>query len=102
MKQTKTSTLKKVMQFAKPYKSKMLWVVLTVITLSVFGALRPYMVKNVVDVYIETKDLSGSNISVLLMTLVLTLGVSARCWLTSTASWLGQNISKDIRRDLFN
>src|SRR5690606_30845018 len=102
MKQTKTSTLKKVMQFAKPYKSKMFWVVLTVITLSVFGALRPYMVKNVVDVYIETKDLNGLNIYVLLMTLVLILEVSSQFLFTYTASWLGQNIIKDIRSNLFN
>ena len=53
MKQNKTSTLKKVMHYAQPYKDKMFWVVLTVITLAVFGAIRPYMVKNVVDVYIS-------------------------------------------------
>lgn len=102
MKQTKSSTLKKVMQFAKPYKSKMFWVVLTVITLSVFGALRPYMVKNVVDVYIETKDLNGLNIYVLLMALVLVLEVSSQFFFTYIASWLGQNIIKDIRTNLFN
>ena len=102
MKQTKSSTLKKVMQFAKPYKSKMFWVVLTVITLSVFGALRPYMVKNVVDVYIETKDLNGLNIYVLLMALVLILEVSSQFLFTYVASWLGQNIIKDIRTNLFN
>ncbi|WLD24685.1 ABC transporter ATP-binding protein [Flavobacterium dauae] len=102
MKQTKSSTLKKVMQFAKPYKSKMFWVVLTVITLSVFGALRPYMVKNVVDVYIETKDLNGLNIYVLLMALVLILEVSSQFFFTYIASWLGQNIIKDIRTNLFN
>ena len=45
----KTSTLKKVMQYAKPYKDKMFWVVVTVITLAIFCAIRPYMVKNVVD-----------------------------------------------------
>ena len=38
------------MHYAQPYKDKMFWVVLTVITLAVFGAIRPYMVKNVVDV----------------------------------------------------
>ena len=102
MKQTKTSTLKKVMQFAQPYKDKIFWVVLTVITLSVFGALRPYMVKNVVDVYIETKDIKGLNIYVALMALVLILEVSSQFFFTYIASWLGQNIIKDIRTNLFD
>ncbi len=93
----KTSTLKKVMQYAQPYKDKMFWVVLTVITLAVFGAIRPYMVKNVVDVYIAKADLGGLSIYVALMALVLILEVSSQFFFTYIASWLGQNIIKDIR-----
>ncbi|WKW45594.1 ABC transporter ATP-binding protein [Myroides sp. JBRI-B21084] len=101
MKQTKTSTLNKVMQYAQPYKNKMFWVVLTVITLSIFGALRPYMVKNVVDVYIAKNDLNGLNIYIALMTAVLILEVTSQFFFTYIASWLGQNIIKDIRTNLF-
>lgn len=90
------------MQFAQPYKDKIFWVVLAVITLAIFGALRPYMVKNVVDVYIETKDLEGLNIYVALMALVLILEVSSQFFFTYIASWLGQNIIKDIRTHLFD
>ncbi len=98
----KTSTLKKVMQYAQPYKDKMFWVVLTVITLAVFGAIRPYMVKNVVDVYIAKADLGGLSIYVALMALVLILEVSSQFFFTYIASWLGQNIIEDIRTNLFD
>lgn len=89
------------MQYAQPYKNKMFWVVLTVITLSIFGALRPYMVKNVVDVYIAKTDLNGLNIYIALMTAVLVLEVTSQFFFTYIASWLGQNIIKDIRTNLF-
>lgn len=89
------------MQYAQPYKNKMFWVVLTVITLSIFGALRPYMVKNVVDVYIAKTDLNGLNIYIALMTVVLVLEVTSQFFFTYIASWLGQNIIKDIRTNLF-
>lgn len=90
------------MHYAQPYKDKMFWVVLTVITLAVFGAIRPYMVKNVVDVYIAKADLNGLSIYVALMALVLILEVSSQFFFTYIASWLGQNIIKDIRTTLFN
>ena len=90
------------MHYAQPYKDKMFWVVLTVITLAVFGAIRPYMVKNVVDVYIAKADLNGLSIYVALMALVLILEVSSQFFFTYIASWLGQNIIKDIRTTLFD
>jgi len=90
------------MHYAQPYKDKMFWVVLTVITLAVFGAIRPYMVKNVVDVYIAKADLNGLAIYVGLMALVLILEVSSQFFFTYIASWLGQNIIKDIRTNLFD
>jgi len=102
MKQNKTSTLKKVMHYAQPYKSKMFWVVVSVVTLAIFAALRPYMVKNVVDVYVEAKDLNGLVFYVVLMAAVLMLEVGSQFFFTYIANWLGQNIIKDIRTELFN
>lgn len=90
------------MHYAQPYKSKMFWVVVSVITLAVFAALRPYMVKNVVDVYVEAKDLNGLIFYVVLMAAVLLLEVGSQFFFTYIANWLGQNIIKDIRTELFN
>lgn len=102
MKQTKSSSLKQVLNYAKPYKTKVFWVIFSVITLSVFAALRPYMVKNVVDVYVTAKDLPGLVFYALLMAIVLILEVGSQFFFTYTANWLGQNIIKDIRTQLFN
>lgn len=90
------------MHYAQPYKSKMFWVVVSVVTLAVFAALRPYMVKNVVDVYVEAKDLNGLVFYVALMAAVLLLEVGSQFFFTYIANWLGQNIIKDIRTELFN
>ena len=102
MKQTKSSTLRKVLHYAKPYNNKLFWVILSVITLSIFAALRPYMVKNVVDVYVEAKDINGLIFYVILMAIVLILEVGSQFFFTYIANWLGQNIIKDIRTELFN
>src|SRR5690554_187059 len=102
MKQIKSSSLKQVLNYAKPYKTKVFWVIFSVITLSVFAALRPYMVKNVVDIYVTAKDLPGLVFYTLLMAIVLILEVGSQFFFTYTANWLGQNIIKDIRTQLFN
>src|SRR5690606_28619169 len=70
--------------------------------LSLHDALPIYMVKNVVDVYIAKADLGGLSIYVALMALVLILEVSSQFFFTYIASWLGQNIIKDIRTNLFD
>lgn len=90
------------MRYAKPYKSKMYWVVISVILLSVFAALRPYMVKEVVDKYIVTKDTSGLIIYCALIGLVLIIEVVSQFSFSYYASWLGQYIVKDLRQELFH
>src|SRR5690554_7352592 len=102
MKQTKASTLKQVLHYAQPYKSKIFWVIVSVITLSIFAALRPYMVKNVVDVYIDTKDIPGLIFYVILMAVVLILEVGSPVLFTYIATWLGLSIITDIRTVLFH
>lgn len=90
------------MRYAKPYQSKMYWVVVSVILLSVFAALRPYMVKEVVDKYIVTKDTHGLVIYCALIGLVLIIEVVSQFSFSYYASWLGQYIVKDLRQELFH
>ncbi len=90
------------MHYAQPYQGKMFWVLVSVITLAIFAALRPYMVKNVVDVYVEAKDNKGLLTYIILMAVVLLLEVFSQFFFTYIANWLGQNIIKDIRTELFN
>lgn len=101
MKAIKSISLKKVLKFAKPYKSRFIWVIIFAITLSVFAALRPYLLKETVDEYVTNKDGSGLLFYVSLMGGVLLLEVVSQFYFVYWANWLGQDIVKDIREKLF-
>lgn len=102
MSKLRSSTLKKVMQYAKPYQTKLYWVIISLITLSIFAAIRPYMITNVVDVYIANNDQPGLVIYIIIMGVILLLEILAQYSFTYISSWLGQNIIKDIRQELFH
>ncbi|MHC5201200.1 ABC transporter ATP-binding protein [Myroides sp. LJL119] len=101
MKANTSVSLKKVMQYAKKYQSRFNWVIVFAISLSIFAAARPYMLKQTVDNYVQTNDKPGLLIYVGLMGIVLILEVLSQYFFTYWASWLGQDIVKDIREDLF-
>jgi ATP-binding cassette, subfamily B, multidrug efflux pump len=98
----KTKSLKKVLAYAKPYKSRFIWVIVWAISLSIFAAARPFLLKKTVDNYIDPKDESGLLIYIVLMGIVLLLEVLTQFFFTYWANWLGQDIIKDIREKLFH
>ncbi|MCG2611938.1 ABC transporter ATP-binding protein/permease [Flavobacterium sp. SM15] len=102
MKALQSISLKKVMHYAKPYKSRLYMVVVFAITLSVFAALRPYLLKETVDGYLKTHDKAGLLYYIGIMGFVLLLEVGSQFYFTYWASWLGQDIVKDIREKLFS
>ena len=71
------------------------------ISLSVFAALRPYLLKQTVDGYIKTQDQFGLLLYVSLMGIVLLLEVFSQFFFVYWANWLGQDIVKDIRTKMF-
>ena len=91
----------KIMAFTKPYKARFNAVILWAISLSVFAALRPYLLKQTVDKYNETKDEKGLLIYVSIMGIVLLLEVFSQFYFVYLANWVGQDIVKDIRTKLF-
>ncbi len=101
MKQSTSTSLKKVLKYAKSYQNRFNWVITFAISLSIFAAARPYMLKQTVDNYIQPQDKPGLLIYVALMGIVLTLEVCSQYFFTYWASWLGQDIVKDIREELF-
>ncbi|KGO90714.1 ABC transporter ATP-binding protein [Flavobacterium suncheonense] len=101
MKVLQSISLKKVMQYAKPYQSRLYMVVVFAVTLSVFAALRPYLLKQTIDAYLKVHDKEGLLYYIGLMAAVLTLEVASQFYFTYWASWLGQDIVKDIREKLF-
>jgi ABC-type multidrug transport system fused ATPase/permease subunit len=76
-------------------------VIVFAISLSVFAALRPYLLKQTVDSYIKPHDQQGLLFYVMLMGIVLLLEVFSQFFFVYWANWLGQDIVKDIRKKLF-
>lgn len=102
MKAITSSSFKKVMQFAKPYKSRFIWVVVFSISLSVFAAVRPLLLQETVDRFIEPKDRPGLAMAVALMAGALIMEVISQFYFVFWANKFGQDIIKDIRETLFS
>ena len=96
-----TRLFKRILQYTKPYQRRFNGVIIFAISLSVFAALRPYLLKQTVDGYIKTQDQHGLLLYVILMGIVLLLEVFSQFFFVFWANWLGQDIVKDIRTKLF-
>jgi len=102
MKAFDSQLFQRILTYAKPYKKLFVWVVVWAIALSVFAALRPYLLKNTVDLYIKENDQTGLVFYITLMGVVLLLEVLSQFWFVYGANTLGQDIVKDIRLKLFH
>ena len=96
-----TRLFKRILKYTKPYQSRFNFVVIFAISLSIFAALRPYLLKETVDGYIKTQDKFGLLVYVSLMGFVLLLEVFSQFFFVYWANWLGQDIVKDIRTKMF-
>lgn len=96
-----TGLFKRILTYTKPYKWRYNGVIIFAISLSIFAALRPYLLKQTVDGYIKTHDQLGLLFYVTLMGIVLMLEVFSQFYFVYWANWLGQDIVKDIRTKLF-
>ena len=101
MKAFDTIIFKRILKYAKPYQWRFNSVVLFAVSLSVFAALRPYLLKRTVDDYIKHHDAQGLLFYISLMGVVLLLEVFSQFYFVLWANWLGQDIVKDIRIKLF-
>jgi ABC-type multidrug transport system fused ATPase/permease subunit len=96
-----TRLFKRILKYTKPYKWRYYGVIIFAISLSVFAALRPYLLKQTVDGYIKTHDKHGLLMYIILMGIVLVMEVFSQFYFVYWANWLGQDIVKDIRTKLF-
>ncbi|MDO4729029.1 MAG: ABC transporter ATP-binding protein [Bacteroidota bacterium] len=92
---------KRIMVFVKPYGWRFRLIILWSILLSIFAALRPYLLKQTVDEYIEPKDSYGLLLFIVSMAVLLLLEVISQFFFVYWSNWLGQDIVKDIRNKLF-
>jgi ATP-binding cassette, subfamily B, multidrug efflux pump len=96
-----TNIFKRILEYTKPYKARFYGVIGFAVSLSVFSALRPYLLKQTVDGYIQTENQQGLLYYIILMGIVLILEVLSQFFFVYWANWLGQDIVKDIRVKLF-
>ncbi|WP_370391530.1 ABC transporter ATP-binding protein [uncultured Winogradskyella sp.] len=95
------SLFKRLLKYIEPYQSIFVLSLVCVIGLSVFGALRPYVLQQAIDTQIAQKKYDGFIIYIVFMLALLLLEVIAQLLFIYYASWLGQSVVKDIRVRLF-
>jgi ATP-binding cassette subfamily B multidrug efflux pump len=96
-----TRLFKRILYYTKPYKWRFNGVIAFAVSLSVFAALRPYLLKQTVDGYIQTEDARGLLFYITLMGVALLAEVFSQFYFVFWSNWLGQDIVKDIRIKLF-
>ena len=93
--------LKRVLEFAKPYKVTFFIAALSAILLSVLGPTRPLLINHAIDNYIVIADKQGLiNITIILMTILVFEGV-LQFFYIYLSTWLGQHVIQDLRTKVF-
>lgn len=91
----------RLMRYARGYKLPFVLSVVSVISVAVFAAIRPVLLKTVIDDYIYSRNAEQLLVYVLLMLGVLLFEVLFQFLFIYYANWLGQHIIKDMRIQLF-
>ena len=93
--------LKRVLEFAKPYKVTFFITALSAILLSVLGPTRPLLINHAIDNYIVIPDKQGLiNITMILMAILVIEGV-LQFFYIYLSTWLGQHVIQDLRAKVF-
>lgn len=95
------SLFKRLLYYIQPYKSVFVISLLCVIGLALFGAYRPYVLRDAIDIKIANKEYDGFVLYMVIMFALLILEVISQLLFIYYASWLGQSVVKDIRVKLF-
>ena len=92
---------KRLMQYAKLYRSYFAVASISAILLTLITVVRPILLKEIIDHYLADKDKVGLLNYVLLMLIFLLIGVLTRFVFIYTANKLGFSIIKDMRMQLY-
>ncbi len=92
---------KRLIRYTNPYKWTFYFVALAAILLSFFAVLRPYLLQITIDESIIPKDNDNLVFYISLMLAVLFLEVIFQFLFIYFANWLGQEVVRDLRVNLF-
>ena len=93
---------RRLMSYAKLYRSQFIFSTVTVLLLAALAAARPVLLQWIVDEYILGKEAKLLFLFSLLMLAILLLEVVLQFFFIYYTNWLGQNIIEDIRTKLFD
>ena len=91
----------RLMRYARFYKLQFGLSVLAVISVALLAAIRPLLLRQIIDDYIYNKNAEQLLVFVSLMLFALILEVLFQFLFIYFANWLGQNIVRDMRTQLF-
>ncbi len=94
--------LKRLFDFIQPYKGKFYLLVFTIMLGASFAPLLPLLIRHTIDVPVSGGDFEGMAKMMAIMIGVLVLQSFIQFTNTYLAGWLGQNIIRDIRIQLYH
>ncbi|MFT5884727.1 MAG: ATP-binding cassette subfamily B multidrug efflux pump [Arcticibacterium sp.] len=97
-----TAVLKRLAKFISPYNGRFFLLILIILLGAVLSPLMPLLIKYTIDVPITNGDAAGLTKMLMLMIGLLFLSSVLAFFNTFLAGWLGQNIIRDIRVQLYD
>jgi len=94
-------SLRRVLQFAKPYKRRLYLSIGMAVVLAAFTPVRPFLIQLTVDNYIRN-NLVQAVINVTIIQIVfLLIETGIRFYFSYLTTWLGQSVVKDMRTTVY-
>ena len=91
----------RLLSYAKKYRTQFSVSAVAVVLLALFAAVRPVLLRQIIDDYVTNKNEKQLLVYIILMLVVLLFEVIFQFLFIYFANWLGQNIVKDMRIQLF-
>ncbi len=93
--------LKKVFQFAAPYRKKIYASIFLSIVLAVISPLRPFLIQYTVNNFIKDRDTYWLILITIIQIGMLLFETTLRFYFTYITAWLGQSVIKDLRVSVY-
>ncbi len=93
--------LSRLVKFIGPYRGKFILLIIIILASAVLSPLLPLLIKYTIDVPIAQGDFAGLTRMLIGMIALLFFTSVLAFWNTYLAGWLGQNIIRDIRIQLY-
>ncbi len=91
----------KIIKYTKPYNTRLFWLVVWSVLLAAFSVARPFFLKETIDSALQDKNEAALMWFIGLMASALIFEVLSQYFFVYWANWLGQDVIKDLRIQLF-